>query len=145
VASELGISSDTLWGWLHAKGSSGTGRGKGKLPERAREFRAALAALGRTGSKTTYPRELRALGLAHLKERRSQGVPLREVASELGIAKTTATRWERPARRASAIRRVNIAPRTTAPGTSMVVYGPAGLRIEGLDVATVAALLKDLS
>lgn len=146
VAEEIGISGDTLWGWLHKGESSATRRREKSLPEGAREFRAALEALGPRTSSTTYPPELRALALGHVRKRRDEGAAFREIATELGVGKDTLRHWIRPrARRASKVRRVSIAAATPAAATSVVVHGPAGLRIEGLDVSTIAALLRELS
>jgi transposase-like protein len=145
IADELGISGDTLWGWLNKIESSGARHRGNALPERAREFRAALAALGPRAPTTTYPPELRILGLAHLKERRDAGASFREVAAELGVGNETLRNWIRPRRRrSSAVRPVSIASRAVL-SAALVVHGPAGVRIEGLDVAAVAALLKELS
>lgn len=148
VAEEIGISGDTLWGWLH-KGESSGGRRRRReksLPEGAREFRAALEALGPRTSGATYAPELRSLAVEHVKRRRDEGAALREIASELGVGKDTLGRWIRPrARRSSKVRRVSIAAATPAAAMTIVVRGPAGLRIEGLDVSTIAALLRELS
>lgn len=155
VAREIGISGDTLWSWVNR-----SGRHKARpraqaaaLPTRAKEFRAAVAALGARTRNTPYPGELRALGLAHLKEREAAGASLREVASELGIGTDSLRRWMRPGERArGTVRRVTIAHRATSgPPTktsgsiSLVVHGPAGLSIEGVDVATLVTLWKELS
>lgn len=153
IAGELGISADTLWSWVRLGDRGGVRRReKAGVPGRAKEFRAAVAVLGERARTTPYPPELRALGLAHLKERQaSGGVSRQEVASELGIGSDTLRNWTKPprARRSSAVRRVRIAPRAASPREtttrSLVVHGPAGLRIEGLDIAAVAALLVELS
>lgn len=145
IAEDLGISGDTLWGWLNKVGLKGRG-GPRSLPERAKEFRACLAALGPRTATMPYPPELRALGVKHLKERRAQGATQREVANELGIANDTLRKWSRGRERVrSAVRPVRIATSSATTAPSLVVHGPAGIRIEGLDVATVAALLKVLS
>lgn len=147
VGAEIGISEKTLWGWVHNEESSGERTRERSLPTGAREFRAALAALGPRGRTTTYPPELRALAVAYLKERRGEGASFRAIASELGIGDDSLRSWTRPRKRRSpSVRRVSIAPSTPAPtATSMVVHGPAGLRIEGVDVSTIAALLRELS
>jgi transposase-like protein len=155
VARELGISGDTLWSWVN-RGEQREARPRARaavLPTRAKEFRAAVAALGTRTRNTPYPAELRALGLAHLKEREVAGASLRDVASELGIGTDSLRRWMKPGERArSKVRRVTIARRAIAgPATkmsgvsSLVVRGPAGLSIEGVDVATLVTLWKELS
>jgi transposase len=146
LAAELDISPDTLWGWLHKVKPGEARRRENSLPKGAKEFRAALAALGPRAPTTTYAPELRVLGVAYHQERRAEGATLREIASELGVGTETVRNWiqGRPPRKPRAVRQVTIAPRRT-PTTSMVIHGPAGVRIEGVDVATVAALLKELS
>jgi transposase-like protein len=149
IATELGISGNTLWGWLYRASSRGTRRARA-LPERAKEFRAALAALGPRARTTTYPPELRALALEHVKERRGQDASMREIASELGVGADTLRQWQtgsrRQPRRAAVVRRVAIAPGATAPTSeSIVVHGPAGMRVEGMDVKEIVALFKELA
>lgn len=149
IAAELGVSGETLWGWLHKDDSRGTRRANAvPVPARAKEFRSALAALGPRSPTTTYPPELRALALTHVKERRAEGASLREVASELGVGSDSILRWQRGPRRrrAAVVRRVAIAPRVTEPTTpeSIVVHGPAGVRVEGMDVNAIVALFKEL-
>jgi transposase len=152
VAREIGISADTLWSWLHGSEAGETRRHRKEVgrPGRAREFRTALRALGERGPTTPYPPELRALGLSHLKERQAAGASLREVASELGIGNDTLRRWTRRRERTrAAVRPVRLAIRaeSTMPVSAgtFLVHGPAGLRIDGLDLATVVALWKALS
>jgi transposase-like protein len=147
IAIEIGISSDTLWGWLHERESSGKQRANA-LPERAKEFRAAVAALGARVRTTPYPPEVRALALTHSKEREAEGASLREVASELGVGTDSLRRWQsgRRRRRAAVVRRVAMASRSTkpTPSESIVVHGPAGVRVEGMDVNAIASLFKEL-
>lgn len=147
IAGEIEISGDTLWGWLYKDSSSGPRR-RSSLPERAKEFRAALAALGARSPTTPYPPELRALAVAHVKERCAQGASMREMASELGVGPDSIRRWQSGRRRRPVVvRRVAIAPRATAARTveSIVVHGPAGVRIEGMGVSAIAALFKELA
>lgn len=152
IAGDLALSADTLWGWVNRVKAGARGRSReDALPERAREFRAAMAALGPRAATTPYPPEIRALGLKHVQERRAQGASNREAANELGIANETLRNWVNGRHRRSTVRRVSVAaaPMPTqavvTTTATLVVYGPAGIRIEGLDVAMVAALLKVLS
>jgi hypothetical protein len=85
-----------------------------------------------------------------VKDRRVKGATMRVIANELGIAAETLRNWYRgrpPRRPATAVRAVSIAVTRPAATTSrsVVVHGPTGLRIEGLDVSGIAALLKVLS
>jgi transposase-like protein len=151
IADEIGVSADTLWGWLHrSDGDAGRSRERESgLPERAKEFRAALRALGARARTTPFPPELRALALTHFKQRRSAGASIRDVATELGVGTDTLRRWSGSRERSrSSVRRVRVAsPTISSPASrcTLLVYGPAGLRVEGLDVAMVAALWKELS
>jgi len=109
------------------------------------EFRSGTRRLGRRGNGTRYPALLRQRGAEYLRARRGSGTPLGTVARELGVGGGTLLRWAAEARgRAGA---AFIPVRVTAPpvATGMVVHGPGGLRIEGLDVATLVELLRRLT
>jgi hypothetical protein len=97
------------------------------------------------GAGRPYPARLRGAVLAHVEQRRRDGVGLEAVAAEIGIATTTLRKWKRAAAAASpAFCEVEIlAP--SSPPTAIVVHGPAGLRIEGATVADIADLIRRLA
>lgn len=113
------------------------------------EFRRGVAQAGERGRTTAYPLELRAIGVAYVEARTAQGVNGMVACRELGIGRDTFLRWKRALASPPSLadlpsfRPVEIA-RPAAP-TTLVVHGPLGLRIEGLDVAALAALLRALA
>ena len=130
------------------------------------ELKAAIAASApATGGA---PQEVRAAALVLRDELRQEGTTARVLARALGIHETTLCRWQHavvPARAPSAsarrdrgrgagFRMVQVAGATLARGTSpsvpaarslRVAHAPSGLVIDGLDVETLAALLRRMS
>lgn len=122
------------------------------LDKQAERFRVAVAAAGPRGRTTAYPVELRDLAVGYVKARVAAGGSAGGACRELGIGTDTFRRWSAestpaPARAIGAFRPVNLAaaaPVATQQANHIVVYGPSGLRIEGLDVAGLAELLRRL-
>ena len=79
-----------------------------------------------------------------------------EIARELGVSESTVWRWSQasvPAKRvsatkpkASAFKRVKVVTERVSLGSTaeLSVVTPHGYRVEGLDVASAAALLREL-
>jgi transposase len=109
----------------------------------AAAFRAAVGRAGKRGPGRRYPAELRRRGAAYLRARQAAGARLSVVLRELGVRRETLARWSKPAAEARP-RFVPVAV-VEAPGGRVVVHGPAGVRVEGLDVAGVAELLRRLA
>src|SRR3954466_1058912 len=109
------------------------------------ELRVELSALGPRGRGRAYPKGLLEKLLSYTVARRRQGASIVEVASEVGINFRTLARWL-GARKTGRCGRVEVvaAPVATAPAVAptIVVHGPRGLRIEGLDLIAVAELLR---
>lgn len=140
---------------------------------RAVELKAQIAATATR--PTGAPEEVREAVVVLKKELRRAGTTARELAAALGLHETTLCRWEResgrtqrkPSRassqrksgaRASSFRVVQLtAPEATSakgasPQTSAtpsrglrVAHAPSGLVVDGLDVETLAALLRRMS
>jgi hypothetical protein len=111
------------------------------------ELQKALATIDRRGRGRPYPRPLLERLLAYTVARRRQGATLLAVGQELGMSWRTLARWisERgssPDREAgAAFQRVQVASR---PRSEVVVRGPHGIVIEGLDLDGVAELVQRL-
>jgi len=109
------------------------------------ELKVELSKLGPRGRGRAYPRGLLEKLLSYTVARRRQGASIIEVASEVGINFRTLARWL-GARKTARFGRVEViaAPATTAAAAaaSIVVHGPRGLRIEGLDLVAVAELVR---
>ena len=101
-----------------------------------------LRLVERSGQGRPYPEALRRRVAAFGALRAGQGAAHHTIARELGIADRTLARWSAEA----AVRFVPVeVVVAAAPQPSLVVHGPCGLRIEGLDGAQLAALLRSLS
>ncbi len=130
------------------------------------ELKAAIAASApATGGA---PQEVRAAALVLRDELRQEGTTARVLAQALGIHETTLCRWQHTtglAREPSVsakrdqgpgagFRMVQVAGVTSARATApsvpaarslRVAHAPSGLVIDGLDVETLAALLRRMS
>lgn len=100
----------------------------------------------RPGPQRRYPAKLRSRIADYFRERIKAGVAVSTVCSEVGVSHPTLLRILDE--KSVPMRRVRVAqPKTTKAEsrTALVVRGPAGLAIEGLDVEGVAALIRALS
>jgi hypothetical protein len=115
---------------------------------KAAEIRAAVRALGTRGQGRRYPEALKRKVLTYLAGRRKAGRGLRTASAELGIPQRSITLWSISPRPLSSPKFVPVTvDATTAaevPEPRLVVLGPIGVRIEGLDVAMLADLLRRL-
>jgi len=100
----------------------------------AAAIREAIRTWGQRGPGRRYPAELKRQGEEYRRARRAVGATTIAAARELGLRRHTLESWvssislERPAR----FLPVSVA---ASPPGRLVVHGPAGLRIGGLDVA----------
>jgi len=119
---------------------------------RAERVRAAVVALGRTKRNQPIPLALRAELIACARAARARGVGWSAVARGLGVSKTGLKRWfaapPTAGRGAPVLRRVRVRaasePRASER-SALRVISPQGYRVEGLDVAAAAALLRALA
>ena len=109
--------------------------------DRIQQAVSALAA----GGLRRYPAKLRSRIADYSRERIKAGTAVSRVCSELGVSHPTLVRIldEKPA----PMRRVRVVRSkvTQEEPRELVVRGPGGLVIEGLDVEGAAALLRALS
>ena len=123
------------------------------LPSR---LQAALSRVAGTGRGRRYPKRLQRRVVEHYRLRSSQGLSDREIAAELGIPWQTIRRWHEQTPQPAvaspdspAFELVQIvdpaAPTAPSARSTLVVRGPAGLCIEGLDLDAVAELFRRLS
>ena len=116
--------------------------------KQAATFRAQVADLGPRSRTTAYPIALRTPALRFVRARLAGGSSLTAAAAELGLGVDTVRRWQAGGR-GRRLRRARVRPVVivSAPPTApaLVVHGPAGLRVEGLDVVALAELLRRLS
>lgn len=102
-------------------------------------IRNAILELGERGRGRAYPKQLRAEIVEYARARRAAGITLEALGDELSMPWRTIARWL-PGGRAKTFRPVEIVDRPR----EIVVYGPRGLRIDGLDVEGIAELVRRL-
>ena len=135
---------------------------------RVAEVKGTLTALGKT--REGAPRQVREAAVALKRDLQRTGTTARVLAAALEVHESTLCRWEKevggprgPAvgregrARRPRFRMVNVAApplatRAPAPATSApalrglrAAHAPSGLVIDGLDVETLAALLRSMS
>ncbi len=114
--------------------------------KRAAVFRVAVRRLGTRGVGRRYPEELKREALGYLGERRREGASVASVAKELGMRERTLTLCAAAPRPTGKVSFVPMAVVADAPPTaSAIVVHARGLRVEGLDVAMLADLLRRLA
>ena len=111
----------------------------------AESLRSALAIAERSGVGRAYPVALRRAVVAYALAGRERGVSVTELAINLHLPIITLQRWIR--RESSSVFRpaMLVESASDAPQLVLTVHGPGGLRIEGLDIAGVAELVRRLS
>lgn len=114
------------------------------IVKEAAAFRDAVKRAGKRGPGKRYPAELKQRGVEYLRARQAAGTPLSAVLRELGLRRETLAGWSAPEETGERPRFVPVTVEEAAAGR-VVVHGPGGLRIEGLDVAGVAELLRRLA
>lgn len=115
---------------------------------------AALKAGTKSLGHAQFTDEARRMAADYAKERKARGARIEEVAAELKMNKWTLQRWlqrqgrgefEKAATKAG-FSRVKVKGRTEgATGGRLVVHGAHGVRVEGLTLENVAALLERLA
>lgn len=116
-------------------------------PLSASSLRDALVAADRASVGRAYPPALRRAVVAYAEVARARGDSIASIAESIGLPSITLQRWSRAAA-SSPFRAVVVEPAAlpaAAPSSSIIIHGPGGLRIEGLDLDSVAELLRRLS
>jgi hypothetical protein len=118
------------------------------MEKTAERLRAIVANADRSGSGRPYPSALRREVVAYVEARRRQGIGSVAAAREIGVSAFSVARWTSALRAdvETGFRDVVLAEPLEAHfgPPRLVVYGPAGLRVEGLDIAVIAALWRSL-
>lgn len=114
----------------------------------AADFRAGVRAQAGGGPRNRYTTELRELAAEYWKARKAEGATLGAAAEELGIHVKSLRQWSRAAGAGSPrFHRVEVVPEKTVASrahSGIVLHAPGGVRVEGLDVDSLAALLRRL-
>jgi transposase-like protein len=116
------------------------------LEKAAAEFRTAARQAGPRGAGRRYPSALRRADPQYFRRRRAAGASIAIVAQALGVRRQTLLAWaaEPDSSARPAFLPVSVVADPPPPARS-VTHGPGGLRIEGLDVASVVALLRGVA
>jgi len=111
----------------------------------AAEFRLATRRLRSRGPGRRYPASMRQKAEEYLRTRRQAGVPVGLIARELGLGSGTLARWAAKHRGSTSVAFVPVKVAAAPVGAGVVVHAPGGLRIEGLEVAALADLVRRLA
>jgi hypothetical protein len=85
--------------------------------------------------------ELRAQATSYAQRRAAAGAVQGEIAAELGVSTVSVGRWLR-ARRSAAMVPVHVIADATETSSTFEVVTPRGLRVVGLDLDALCALLE---
>jgi len=85
--------------------------------------------------------DLRARATSYTRRRSSEGAPQSAIAAELGVSTVSIARWLR-SRDGAALVPVSVIPEPRSESASFEVVSPRGLRVVGLTLDDVCALLE---
>lgn len=115
-----------------------------KSEKRAERLRQEIAQSGRR-SRQPFAVTLRRKLVAYAQQRKQEGATYAVIGGELGIVWTTIAEWVgRGPKKATAFRRIEVRAAMPTPNALVVVHA-SGTRVEGLDVAGIAELLRRLA
>lgn len=110
-----------------------------------KRLRRELERASRRARRRRYPAALRQRAVHYARLRQGQGAVRREIAAELGLNPRTLSNWLDGRGRFCAVEVIDDRTAATTVSSSratrLVVLTPRGLRIEGLDLDAVAALV----
>jgi hypothetical protein len=117
----------------------------GSGSETRRRLRQRIAGLGRRGVTSRVPDDVRTEIVAYVAARRRAGASWRVVADEVGFSASALAGWLRHGR--AALVPVHVRPDVppAAAAAAVVVMLPNGVRVEGLRVADLPAVLARLA
>ena len=112
-----------------------------------RRIRQQVAGWARAGVTSRVPDTIRATIVDYARQRQAAGAGWPTIAREVGFSVGAITGWARAATRPPRMRPVAVRADAvvTLPASGLVVVLPNGVRIEGLQVADVPALLAQLA
>ena len=90
-----------------------------------------------------YPARFRAAAVRLARGQLRRGVPVGRIAEGLGVTTPTLTRWLQR-RQGAALRPVAVMAAPAAPGSTLVLVTPQGVRVEGLDREGLVVVLRAL-
>jgi transposase-like protein len=115
------------------------------LDRELRDLRHHLGAIPR-GRGRRFPAALRERVIAWTAARRTRGAGWRELARELGVPAGTLQRWLTPRpERAPPVALRPVAVTDEPARQPLTIVAPSGLRLEGVTIADVIAILRGLA
>jgi hypothetical protein len=112
-----------------------------------RRIRAQVAALGPRGVTSRVPEAIRTAVVDYARQRQAMGADGPSIAREVGFSVSAIRNWTRAGTaRVPPLQPVAVCPAVVAlPASGLAIVLPSGVRIEGLAVADVSALLAQLA
>jgi len=105
------------------------------------ELRKEIDAIRDGHTRWRCPLPLRERIVSHAMECKRQGVALGQTAKALGLSESSLLKWVRKTK--GCLRRVRIS-QPSLPAAELALIAPGGYRLEGLDAATAAEVLRRL-
>lgn len=122
------------------------------LKETAARLKAQAEAQSGRGTRWRFDDTFRAQVVAYVRARQEEGGTQEEAARELGLSAWTMSRWSRQRKptqhregSGADFHPVAVKREVQASAGALVVHGPGGMRVEGLTLKQVAALLRELT
>ena len=119
------------------------------MDDRVRQLQLRIRTLhrGRPANRIRYPQELRAEIVAVARAGHAAGRSVHSLARVLGVSVPTLTTWLRRSSRGQLRRVAVVPPSMTAISSpaSPVIVTPHGVRVEGLDLAALIAVLRSVA
>jgi transposase-like protein len=117
--------------------------------QQAARIRGLVRGLTVRGRGRRYPAELQRQVVAYVRQRRERGATLKSAAREVEVSWRTVEHWcnrkrPTPPPKKAALLTPVVLRATPEPTAKVVVHGPHGLRIEGLNVSQIVELLARL-
>jgi DNA invertase Pin-like site-specific DNA recombinase len=96
-------------------------------------------------SRGRVPPAIKREALLIIERARQNGMSYRAISKQIGVNNHTLRYWRETSKTKSVIKAVRIAEPNAKPKSEVVLVGPRGLRIEGLNLSDLAELLVRLA
>ena len=96
-------------------------------------------------SRGRVPAAIKRDALLSIERARQNGMSYRAISKQIGVNNHTLRYWRETSKTKSVIKAVRIAEPNAKPKSEVVLVGPRGLRIEGLNLSELAELLVRLA
>ena len=115
------------------------------MDDRVSSFRTEVRRLGGSGRGRRYPAALRQLAVSYWVDAESAGESLSSTATKLGVSEITLARWSELNSELESGGELREVVLSAGESPRLALMTPGGYRVEGLDVATTADLLRLLA